>query len=413
MKRIANRQRQIVSPSRLHASSLSDRFDQMTFNAICSRALVYNTCWEDPAIDRQALAITSLDRMLVITSAGCNVLDYAICGPGQIYAIDANPRQNALLELKLAGIRVLDFEDFFAVFGRGYHPRMEVLYARELRPQLSEFSRFFWDKRVSWFCQPDSSFYFYGLSGMVARAFRNYLRIRPRLASSIEALFDTRTLEEQREIYDTRVDPLMWTRSLTWALSRQLTMSMLGVPHPQRKEVQRQHASGVAGFIRDSIGYVFRQLPIWNNYFWAVYISGRYTKACCPEYLKAENFTRLKAGAAECIEIHTCTVTEFLKSCNTTISKFVLLDHMDWMSTYEPKALAEEWDWILARACTDARLIFRSAHARPEYLDVPQLEPENGRLTERLRFFPELAAELQMRDRVHTYAGFHIADVRA
>jgi len=408
----ATKQRQIVSSTRTPAATVSDRFDRMAFNAICSRALVYNTCWEDPAVDRQALAITPSDRMLVITSAGCNVLDYALCGPGEIYAIDANPRQNALLELKLAGIRVLDFEDFFAIFGRGYHPYMELLYARDLRPQLSEFSRLFWDKRVGWFCQPDSSFYFHGLSGMVARAFRNYLRIRPRLADSIEALLDTRTLEDQREIYDTRVDPLLWTRSLNWTLSRQLTMSMLGVPHPQRKEVQRQHASGVAGFIRDSIDYVFRQLPIWNNYFWAVYIVGRYTKTCCPEYLKAENFTRLKAGAAERIELHTCTVTEFLKNCNTAISKFVLLDHMDWMSSYEPKALAEEWQWILARARTDARLIFRSAHASPQYLDVPQLGPETNGLTERLRFYPELAAKLQLRDRVHTYAGFHIADVR-
>ncbi len=30
-----------------------------------------------------------------------------------------NPRQNALLDLKLAGIRHLEFEDFFAMFGEG------------------------------------------------------------------------------------------------------------------------------------------------------------------------------------------------------------------------------------------------------------------------------------------------------
>ena len=55
--------------------------DQKIFDSIYSRSLVYNTCWEDPAVDRQALDIRPDDRMLVITSAGCNVLDYALLGP--------------------------------------------------------------------------------------------------------------------------------------------------------------------------------------------------------------------------------------------------------------------------------------------------------------------------------------------
>lgn len=87
----------------------------------------------------------------------------------------------------------------------------------------------------------------------MARLFRAHLRLRPRLAASIAELFDTRSLEEQRRIFDTRVQPLIWTRSVNWTLCQQLTMSLLGVPHPQRKEVQNQHTRGVAGFVRDSV----------------------------------------------------------------------------------------------------------------------------------------------------------------
>ena len=47
------------------------------------------------------------DNVLVITSAGCNALDYALAGPRHVYAVDLNPRQNALLELKKAAIRAL------------------------------------------------------------------------------------------------------------------------------------------------------------------------------------------------------------------------------------------------------------------------------------------------------------------
>jgi S-adenosylmethionine-diacylglycerol 3-amino-3-carboxypropyl transferase len=390
---------------------LADRFDQAVFDAICSRALVYNACWEDPAVDRLALGIEPEDTMLVITSAGCNVLDYALTGPRRIHAVDANPRQNALLELKLVAIRHLEFGDFFAAFGNGYHPGFGDLYREALRADLSPFAQYFWDNRVAWFGNPRWSFYYHGLSGTVARLFRAYLKARPRLAVSIADLFDSRSLEEQRRIFDTRVQPLIWTRSVNWTLSQQLTMSLLGVPHPQRKEVQDQHERGVAGFVHDAVEYVFRQLPVWTNYFWSVYVRGRYSETCCPEYLRRENFAALKGGLADCIRLHTATVTELLKATDEPISKFVLLDHMDWMSSYYPDALAEEWSCILQRAAPNARIIFRSAHAAPAYLERLELGARRSRLSEYLEFHQGLAAELQLLDRVHTYAGFHVADV--
>jgi S-adenosylmethionine-diacylglycerol 3-amino-3-carboxypropyl transferase len=294
------------------SSTWIDHFDQKVFDAIYSRALVYNTCWEDPAVDRIALSLSDDDTMLVITSAGCNVLDYALTGPRRIHAVDANPRQNAMLELKLAGIRRLELDDFFAAFGRGYHPAFVELYRQRLRAELSDFALRFWDRRIQWFASPHGSFYFHGLSGTVARLFRAFFRVRPRLAVSIAELFEARSLEQQREVYDTRVRPLIWTPSVNWALSRQLTMSMLGVPHPQRREVQDQHERGVAGFVREAVEYVFRQLPLWTNYFWSVYVQGCYTPSCCPEYLKPEGFAALKAGLADRIQLHTSTVTEFL-----------------------------------------------------------------------------------------------------
>ena len=90
-------------------------------------------------------------------------------------------------------------------------------------------------------------------------------------------------------------------------------MSLLGVPYPQRKQVQAQHAQGVAGFVRDAIDYVFRQLPVSTNYFYNVYIRGRYSATCCPRYLQREHFTALKDSHVNCVHVHTCTVTDFLR----------------------------------------------------------------------------------------------------
>jgi S-adenosylmethionine-diacylglycerol 3-amino-3-carboxypropyl transferase len=393
----------------ISTGKFADQFDQRIFNAIYSRSLVYNTCWEDPAVDRVALDVGRNDTMLVITSAGCNVLDYALASPKRIYAVDANPRQNALLELKLAAIRRLDFDDFFAIFGEGFHPEIGKLYRLALRYDLTPFARQYWDRNLAWFASRRGSFYYHGLSGLVAGLFRTYLHLRPRLAEPVRAMFDLQSLEAQRRLYDEHIRPQLWGPAMNWALSRQLTMSLLGVPAPQRHEVQNQHPGGVAGFIRAAIEYVFRELPVWDNYFWSVYVRGRYGRNCCPEYLKEANFAALKGGLADCIELHTDTVTGFLRGGTEPVSKFVLLDHMDWMASHDMDALREEWHAIFERAAPGARIIFRSAHARPAYLE--QLELRSGRLRYLLDWHDGLAEELQARDRVHTYAGFHIADV--
>jgi len=396
---------------------MSERVNERVFDALYSRSLIYNTCWEDPAVDRQALGITGGDTMLVITSAGCNVLDYALAGPRRIHAVDANPRQTALLELKLAGIRRLSYTDFFMLFGEGRHPQFPELYRELLRSDLSPFAQRFWDGAGDWFSHrnPRNTFYFHSLSGRVALLFRHYLDLQPRLREAVDELVEAKSLDEQCSIYDARVAPRMWNRGVNWALSRQITMSMLGVPAPQHEEVRRQHSGGVPGFVREAVEYVFRSLPLWTNYFWRVYVRGSYSRDCCPEYLKRGNFLALKNGLADRITHHTCTVTELLRAKQPQLSKFVLLDHMDWLGSFKPEALCEEWAALLDCAAPGARAIFRSAHAQPAYLDRLTV-PGAGRnrpLRELLDFHPELAMRLTREDRVHTYAGFHIADVRA
>ena len=398
-------------PSLRHLAKLTERIDERLFRTLYSRSLVYNTCWEDPAVDRRALDLTRDDVVLVITSAGCNALDYALLAPRRIHAVDANPRQTALIELKLAGVRALGFDDFFRLFGEGFHPDIRQLYERRLRGQLSAFAREYWDRNHPWFASSRGSFYFHGLSGLVACGFRTYLAVRPSLADRVRALFGARSLDEQRAIYEQRVAPLMWGPGMRWALSRQLTMSLLGVPRPQRQEIEAQHAGGVAAYVRDSLEYVLCQLPLATNYFWRLYLDGRYTRSCCPEYLKAHNFARLKSGLVDAIVPHTSTVTQFLRGATEPISKFILLDHMDWMASHDPQALAEEWREIFRHATAAARLIFRSAHRRPRYLEAVRIGGVS--LIERLAFHEQIARELSRADRVHTYAGFHICDVAA
>ena len=98
--------------------------------------LIYNTCWEDPVLDQVAFGLKPKDRVLVITSAGCNALDYLLAGVAGVHAVDMNPIQNSLLELKKAAIKVLDYDDFWRMFGEGHHPRAREMYQQRLAQQF-------------------------------------------------------------------------------------------------------------------------------------------------------------------------------------------------------------------------------------------------------------------------------------
>ena len=389
-----------------------DQWHQRLFSALHSRTLLYNACWEDPALDRQALALGADDSVLVITSGGCNALDYAIAGAGRVHAVDMNPQQNALLDLKLAAAKALEYEDFWKMFGEGVHPRFRDIYTDVLRPLLPAEAKRNWDKRQNWFDPEAGGLYFRGLSGVIARGFRGWMRARPGLKRGINALLETTSIEEQRAVWDAQVAPELWTGGLNWALRRRWFMCLCGVPTAQMAEVERAGGeSGVSGFVRDCVDRVFRTLPLTDNYFWTVYLRGRYTPECRPEYLSPAGWATLHAGGTAAVSTYTGTITGFLAGHEAPISRFVLLDHLDWMAEARPDLLVEEWEWIMRRATPQARAIWRSAHPRPEWM-TNQVMPDGRLLSDRWVLHEDLAARLHQSDRVGTYGGFHIADLR-
>jgi S-adenosylmethionine-diacylglycerol 3-amino-3-carboxypropyl transferase len=382
------------------------------FNLVHRHNLVYNTCWEDPRLDRQALELGPDDTVLVITSAGCNALDYALTGPRHVYAVDMNPRQNALLELKLAGIQNLDFETFFRMFGEGRLRGVRDVYREKLRDSLSEWSQKYWDRRIRFFDSKRRTFYFRGTSGTFARLMNIYADRVLKLRPLIDAILAAETVEEQRRVY-TELRDRLWTRSMRFFMNRDTTLSLVGVPRAQRFQIETQYEGGLVKYIQDCLDAVFCQLPITDNYFWRVYTTGRYTRQCCPEYLKPANFERLKGGLAERVSVYTNTVEGFLAEHDVPVSRFVLLDHMDWLSDKYFPALESEWQAILDRATPGARVIWRSGGLRTDYVDRVRVTVDGHQreLGELLDYHREWAAELHQKCRVHTYGSFYIADL--
>ena len=126
---------------------LAERVHDRLFDLLTRRTLLYNTCWEDPAVDRQALRIGPGGH-----NAGHRRrrLQRPRLRPrtarGPIHAVNVNPRQTALLELKIAGIRApRPHGTFFALFGRGPMPRIPGDLSRRASAPAHARRPGFWD----------------------------------------------------------------------------------------------------------------------------------------------------------------------------------------------------------------------------------------------------------------------------
>ncbi len=376
----------------------------LLFHHVHGGQLVYNACWEDPRIDRQLLQLDARSKVVMITSAGCNALDYLLDGPAEIHAIDVNFRQNALLELKLALIRHGAFADLFELFGIGSHPGYRELY-RTLRPQLPEDARKFWDRKIGMF-NPGSlkkSFYYHGSAGSAAWLMGGALfRASPTIKNYALCLFDAQSLEEQRRIY-ALLEPKIWSKLSNWLVRQRAVMTLLGVPGPQVRLIEDAYPGGLTAYVKDKLRHVMTALPAAENYFWRVYVTGSYTLSSCPNYLREENLPVLRAHADR-VQAHTCTVSQFLQQHPGRYSHYVLLDHQDWLAWHAPAALLEEWELILANSHPGTKILLRSAG--------PNLDFVPAAIRERLRFRPDPDHRLHLSDRVGTYGSMHFAEVK-
>jgi S-adenosylmethionine-diacylglycerol 3-amino-3-carboxypropyl transferase len=371
------------------------------FGLILENRLIYNACWEDPRLDRKLLCLSPESTVVAITSAGCNVLDYLLDGPAAIHAVDVNYRQNAVLSLKMALLQAGDHQALFSLFGEGGSPRYRDIYA-SLRPFLPVWAQKFWDGKIGYF-NPKGlrrSFYWRGAAGDFAWAFTNMM-LQGNKRGLVLALLEAGSLAEQQRCYN-RLEPRLFSQTITWLLRQPGTMAFIGVPSPQLRLIEDRYPGGIGSFVQDKMRQVFTCLPIQDNYFWRVYITGSYTSGCCPSYLEPKNFPTLRQRLDR-IKLHTATVTEFLQAHLGVYSHFVLMDHQDWLAWHDPKALLEEWRQIFRNSRPGTRILLRSAGPDLSFL------PEAVRA--RLRFFPELTQPLHLLDRVGTYGSLHLAEI--
>ena len=108
----------------------------------------YSQCWEDPEVLLEALEINPTDNVLSITSGGDNTMALLLNKPQKITSVDFIPGQNYLLELKLAAVKGLTYEEYISFLGVTTSSNRRSLFLK-IKPRLSPETALFWSNRYS------------------------------------------------------------------------------------------------------------------------------------------------------------------------------------------------------------------------------------------------------------------------
>jgi S-adenosylmethionine-diacylglycerol 3-amino-3-carboxypropyl transferase len=383
---------------------LLEHFFKLSFGGF-----VYNQIWEDPDVDAQALQLDADSRIMTISSAGCNVLNYLCRGVASVDAVDLNAHHLHLLKLKLLGLAHLpDHHDFFAFFGDAHNCENSARFRRHIRRHLNDAARRHWEgghvrKRLR---RERFRYFERGLyrHASVGRFLRFFHRIAHHKGMNPARLLECRTLAQQEAVFDREIAPFFDMQIVRVVTRLPFILHGIGVPPRQYEAFKNEvGAANVFQQYRARVKRLACQFPIQDNYFAWQAFAGRYDtihRRAIPNYLQAKNFQQLRTSADR-VKTHHTSMTGFLSTMPpSSLNRFVLLDSQDWMTPDQIHAL---WRQIRRVGQPGSRIIFRTGASRS-----PLEESLPAELLTRFTYHDQLSRDLFERDRSAIYGGFHL-----
>ena len=369
--------------------------------AVWFDAFIYNQIWEDPRVDLEALELDKNSRVLTISSGGCNALNYLLSEPESVTAVDLNRHHIYLLNLKAAAVKHLPaHEQFFEFFGVGKSENADEMYKQFLAPNLDEDAKAVWDKRIKIFKK--GGLYDHSRNGYFLRVFQRFARL---IGCRPDAVLNARSPNEQASLYTKNIKPFFNNFLIRLVGKMPVTLFGLGIPPQQFDELTRETdaETTIIDVYRERVRRLACDFPIEENYFaWQAFARKYDTekRKAIPEYLKDENFGKLKSNIGR-LRAKVGSVTDEIKTQpHGSFNRFVFLDAQDWMNA---DALTELWSAIAEKAEPSSRIIFRTAGAEsPIETRLPQTLREN------FMYERDSSDWLFKQDRASIYGGFHL-----
>ncbi|CBQ70562.1 related to Betaine lipid synthase [Sporisorium reilianum SRZ2] len=298
------------------------------------RTWIYGFTWEDPYVDMEHLDLGRDDSILCITSAGDNALHYAVAGkPRRIHAVDMNPCQGHLLELKLACIASLTYDEMWQMFGEGRIANFRELLDSKISPYLSSHAYQFWRLNTRAF---DKAFYFRGYSGHALRLAKLAFTVTG-VRKWVEKMCTANSVEEQQDVWNRKLRSTLINKPLIrlFLSNPAFLWNALGVPMNQY-QIFLDEGVSAEQFAIDTLDSIPSRSLIKNdNYHYQLCLLHKYTKQSCPLYLKPDGFAALKKQALEegldSFRLHTDSIVNVLRGFEDgALTRAITMDHMDW-----------------------------------------------------------------------------------
>ncbi|KAL7276227.1 hypothetical protein RUND412_000785 [Rhizina undulata] len=364
-----------------------------------NNSYIYAFTWEDPRVDHQILKLNSEDVVLAITSAGDNILSYILdASPKRIHAVDLNPTQNHLLELKVAAFTALGYSDVWKIFGEGKNANFRELLIHKMSPHLSSRAFQYWlDNSHVFTSRSSNGLYETGQSRHAVKASKWLFRAFG-LSGAVKKMCAATTINEQVEIWRKSVRPVILSRWVSWGIvgNERFLWSALGVPPNQRDMIYEDYhyrnlpqppyssdrewtpekgdkgGKAMWDYVVDTFDPVIEKTLLRDdNYFYLLCLQGAYSEKCRPGYLTPKAHTKFsKKGAFGGLRIHTDEISEVVARLRAgTLTIAVVMDSMDWFDRDGVEARKQ------IKALNNAmkmggRVMLRSAGSKPWYTAV-------------------------------------------
>ncbi|PNY28289.1 Uncharacterized protein TCAP_01796 [Tolypocladium capitatum] len=365
--------------------------DQLQKHTQFNNEYIYAFTWEDARVDERLLKLGPEDKVVAISSAGDNILSYLAQSPARVHAVDLNPTQNHLLELKAASYTALPYEDFWNIFGEGKHPNFRELLITKLSPHMSGRAFQFWLNNSHVF-QNSKGYGLYDTGGSrhAIRVFRWVARLFG-LQSAVKQLLEAKTLNEQREIWRNKIRPALLSKLVCNLVVAQESFlwSALGVPKNQLAMIEGDHAKSDLVKGEKPLAKNTRSHAIWHymvntldpvaeethiaadNPYYYVCMAGKFSRKCPLEYLRPEVHAKLsRPNALHGLRIHTDELEEVIARITPgTLTVAVVMDSMDWFDTGS-KAAAAQVSKLNRALAMGGRVMLRSSALSPWYIEV-------------------------------------------
>lgn len=344
--------------------------------------LSYSIGNEDWRTELDALRIKPSDRVVAVTASGDRPLNLLFSDCNEIIAIDANPVQNALCELKKVALLELDYEHYIAFLGVTPTKNRLDTY-NNLKSKLSLSSQQYWEKNQK---KIQKGVLYEG-------AVENLLKLssfffQSIMGKHIKHLFECKHIDDQKAFIEAKWNEKIWRKAFELILNP--TLARLFFKDPGLYAFVDPNIK-MPKYLHDRLFNSLKKFPVKENILVSLACFGKVFEEGFSPYLTYEGTSKIKKKADK-LQIETKDAISYLEEQDdNSIDCYSLSDVASYMSKEDFHRMCYA---LFRTAKPGARFCLRqflSSYSFPEEL-TPYLQRDE-----------ELEKQLEEQDRCSVY----------